>query len=86
MEGLMNLFISFANWFWGPPILMLIGFGGVYLTLMTGFVQVRHFPYIVTQTFGEMFQKVDRKKILMRFRPSQLPWLLWPPVSVRLIS
>lgn len=62
MEGLMNLFISFANWFWGPPILMLIGFGGVYLTFMTGFVQVRHFPYIVTQTFGKMFQKVDKEK------------------------
>ena len=35
MEGLMNLFVSFANWFWGPPILILIGFGGIYLTFMT---------------------------------------------------
>ena len=62
MNGLINLFISFANWFWGIPILILIGFGGLYITIMTGFVQVRHFPYILTQTFGKMFEKVDRKK------------------------
>ena len=62
MDGLMNLFISFANWFWGVPILILIGFGGLYITFMTGFVQVRRFPYILTQTFGKMFQKVDKEK------------------------
>lgn len=62
MDVLMNLFVSFANWFWGLPILLLIGLGGVYITLVTGFVQIRHFPYIVSQTFGKMFQKVDKEK------------------------
>lgn len=59
MQYIMNLMISFANWLWGIPILIIIGGGGIYFTLRLGFVQIRHFPYICTQTFGKMFQKKD---------------------------
>ncbi|MDO5062099.1 MAG: sodium:alanine symporter family protein [Peptostreptococcaceae bacterium] len=59
MEGIIKIFVDFANWFWGPPILILIGVGGLYCTVATGFVQIRHFWYICTQTFGKMFSKPD---------------------------
>lgn len=59
MQGFINLFTSFGNWFWGLPILILIGGGGVYLSLRVGFVQIRKFPYICSQTFGKMFKKPD---------------------------
>lgn len=49
--------IEFANWFWGIPVLILIGFGGLYITLRLGFVQLRHFKYVCSQTFGKMFSK-----------------------------
>lgn len=59
MQGIINYFVSFADWFWGIPILILIGGGGVYLTVRIGFLQIRRFPYICSQTFGKMFKKPE---------------------------
>lgn len=59
MSKLIDLLIAFSDWFWGKPILFLIGLGGVWCTLQTGFIQIRKFPYIVSQTFGKMFSKPD---------------------------
>ncbi len=59
MQGIINVFVEFANWFWGVPILILIGGGGVYLSLRIGFLQIRKFPYICSQTFGKMFKKPE---------------------------
>lgn len=59
MQAFIDMLIGFANWFWGLPILFLIGGGGLYCTIRLGFVQVTKFPYICTQTFGKMFAKVD---------------------------
>ena len=33
---------DFGNWFWGIPILILIGGGGLFLTIYLGFPQLRH--------------------------------------------
>lgn len=46
---------DFGNWFWGIPILILIGGGGLFLTIYLGFPQIRHFGYAMSQTFGKMF-------------------------------
>lgn len=59
MENFLNLLIRFSDWFWGVPILLLIGLGGVWCTLQTGFIQITKFPYICSQTFGKMFAKPD---------------------------
>lgn len=59
MQGIIKIFVDFANWFWGIPILILIGGGGVYLSLRLGFLQIRKFPYICSQTFGKMFKKPE---------------------------
>lgn len=57
MQGFLDLLVSFANWFWGIPILILIGGGGLYISIRLGFIQIRKFPYICSQTFGKMFSK-----------------------------
>lgn len=59
MQAIIDVLIGFANWFWGLPILFIIGGGGLYCTLRLGCFQVLKFPYICSQTFGKMFSKPD---------------------------
>lgn len=47
----------------GWPILIIMIGGGLYLTFRCGFVQIRRFGYICSQTFGKMFQKAEKGKI-----------------------
>lgn len=57
IQAITNPMIAFANWFWGIPILILIGGGGLYMCIRLGFPQIRHAHYINGQTFGKMFGK-----------------------------
>ena len=59
--AIINACIAFANWFWGIPILILIGGTGLYLCIRMGFPQLRHPGYIASQTYGKMFAKHDKK-------------------------
>ncbi len=61
MKAILDLCISFANWFWGIPILIVIGGTGLYLCIRLGFPQFRHFGYICSQTFGKMFSRQEKK-------------------------
>lgn len=63
MQAIIDVCVAVANWFWGWPILILIGGGGLYLTARCGFVQLRRFGYICSQTFGKMFQKSEDGKV-----------------------
>ena len=54
---------DFGNWFWGIPILILIGGGGLFLTIYLGFPQIRHFGYAMSQTFGKVFAKKEEGKV-----------------------
>lgn len=63
MQAIINVCTTMANWFWGLPILFLIGGGGLYLSFRCGFVQVTKLGYIFSQTFGKMFQKAEKGKI-----------------------
>lgn len=63
MQAMINACTAMANWFWGLPILFLIGGGGLYLSIRCGFVQVTKLGYILSQTFGKMFQKAEKGKI-----------------------
>ena len=40
---------------WGPVMLVLLVGTGIFLTLRTGFIQVRKFPYILRNTIGTLF-------------------------------
>lgn len=57
MTSLIKALESFANWLWGPPLLILLVGGGFFISIRLGFFQLRYFPYIMKQTFGKMFSK-----------------------------
>lgn len=61
--AILNPIIAFGNWFWGVPILFLIVGGGLYMGLRIGFIQFRRFGYMMSQTFGKMFEKDPSKEI-----------------------
>ncbi len=48
---------SFA---WGPIMLVLLVGTGIYLSIRTGFLQVRKFGYIMKNTVGSLFRKTDK--------------------------
>ena len=66
---IINALIAFGNWFWGIPILILLGCGGLYVTIRVGFLQFRHFGYICSQTFGKMFAKPERPMMAYHHLP-----------------
>lgn len=57
-----NAVLAFNSWIWGIPILIILIGGGLYLSFITGFVQVRHFPTIIKSTVGSMFNKEEMKE------------------------
>ena len=54
---ILNAISAFSDWLWGVPMLIFLVGAGVILTVRTGFVQFRHFWYIMGQTLGSIFKK-----------------------------
>ena len=46
-----------ANFLWGWPLIIVIVFTGIFLTIRTGGVQFRRFGYMLKTTFGSITQK-----------------------------
>ena len=57
-----NAVLAYNAWIWGIPILIILIGGGLYLSFVTGFVQVRHFPDVLKSTVGGMFNKEEMKE------------------------
>lgn len=47
------------NFVWGVPAMICIFGVGLYLSIRTGFLQIRKFPYAIKTTIGRMFRKKD---------------------------
>ena len=47
------------NFIWGVPAMVCIIGVGLYLSIRTGFLQIRKFPYAIRTTIGRMFRKRD---------------------------
>ena len=47
------------NFIWGVPAMICIIGVGLYLSVRTGFLQIRKFPYAMKVTFGRMFKKKE---------------------------
>ena len=47
---------------WGVPAMVCIIGVGLYLSIRTGFVQIRKFPYALKNTLGKIFEKKDVKE------------------------
>lgn len=61
-----ELIINFVNTatglLWGPFMLILLVGGGIFLSIKLGFLQIRYFGYMWSQTFGSLFSK-DKKVV-----------------------
>ena len=57
MQHVLDAIISISGWLWGPPILILLAVGGIFMTFRLGFFQFRYFFYILGATLGKMFSK-----------------------------
>ncbi|PTK60970.1 sodium:alanine symporter family protein [Staphylococcus nepalensis] len=53
----MEKLVSFSDWLWGYPLVLLLLFASVFLTINLKFLQFRHFFYMLKQTFGSVNQK-----------------------------
>lgn len=60
-----NTFLKYmmavSDWLWGDPLLYLLGFGGIYITIRIGFVQFRYFGYACTLLMNDIFRKRDKE-------------------------
>ena len=63
MQAIIDFCVTCANWFWGIPVLLLIGVGGLYMCIRLGFPQITKLGYICSQTFGKMFTKAEGDEI-----------------------
>lgn len=50
----MDYILKFSEWLWGYPLITLLFCTSLFLTIYLGFIQFRHFPYIIKQTFGSI--------------------------------
>jgi len=63
MHSLISILSSFADWLWGPPLLILLVGGGIFLTLRLGFFQIRYFPYIPNPLLPIYYESNFRKDV-----------------------
>lgn len=50
----MEKIVAFSDWLWGYPIVTLLLLSSLFLTFYLGFIQFRHFGYMMKQTFGSI--------------------------------
>ena len=50
------------NFIWGVPAMICIIGVGLLLSVRTGFIQIRKFPYAMKVTIGRMLRKKDAKQ------------------------
>ena len=48
MQAIIDFCVTCANWFWGIPVLLLIGVGGLYMSMRLGFPQITKIGYILS--------------------------------------
>ena len=68
MSNFLNTVASIGSWIWAYPLLILIVICGLVYTFRLGFMQIRHFPYIMKQTFGNIFKKGEGEGTVSPFQ------------------
>ncbi len=59
LETITNVNQAVNQFIWGVPAMICILGVGLYLSIRTGFLQIRKFPYAIRTTLGRMFKKKD---------------------------
>ena len=57
-----NVNAAVNNFVWGIPAIICIIGVGLYLSIRTGFIQIRKFPLAMKQTIGKVFEKKEAKR------------------------
>ncbi len=87
LETIETINSAVNSFIWGPVMLVLLVGTGVYLSARNGWVQVRHFGYILKSTVGSLFRKTEKKKGKENFSPFQRQWpQRWPVRLARATS
>lgn len=68
MEKFTQFISNITGIVWGLPMILLLLGGGIYLTFRLGFIQFRHLPHILKQTFGKIFSKSDGQGTVTPFQ------------------
>ena len=53
-QALMDKLVAFNDWAWGPPMLIILFGGGIWMTIACDFVQFKHFKFIMGETLGKL--------------------------------
>lgn len=59
MENILQAMVDFL---WGLPLIIVILFTGLYITLRSGFFQIRFFGHIMKNTLGKIFTKKNKEE------------------------
>ena len=62
METIISINSAINNFVWGIPAMVCIFGIGLYLSIRTGFIQVRKFGLAMKETFGKIFSKDTTKE------------------------
>ena len=66
METISSINSAINNFVWGVPAMVCILGIGLYLSIRTGFIQVRKFGLAMKETFGKIFTKRCAKDCAMK--------------------
>lgn len=61
LQTIINLSSEIASLLWGPWTMILIAFVSIYLSIRSGFFQMRKFGFIMKNTLGKIFEKPERE-------------------------
>lgn len=56
LNSLYNVILTFSDWLWNIPMLVILVGGGVFLTFYLGGFQFRYIGFIFKETFGKIFK------------------------------
>ncbi|WP_432664944.1 amino acid carrier protein [Wukongibacter baidiensis] len=56
MDKIIEIVTSISSFLWGPPMLILLVGGGLWMTIALDFVQFRHFKFIMAETMGKLIK------------------------------
>ncbi len=62
METIISINSAINNFVWGIPAMVCILGIGLYLSIRTGFIQIRKFGLAMKETFGKIFVKGEKKE------------------------
>ncbi|MBD3414175.1 MAG: amino acid carrier protein [Candidatus Aminicenantes bacterium] len=72
MDQLESVISQVTDVLWGPVMLVFLLGGGIYLSVRIGFIQIKHFRFMWSQTVGSLFTKAqDRNKSKGTITPFQ---------------